>query len=347
MLRKTIRLCKNIVAEDYETDKAFRQQSYDAYNYLMKNFYKLNWTLYRGRLVYPDDRKTEVLEGIQFPLKFNDNPVVKIVLLVDNKSIGGNYSNKTNTIRLTTRVPNINYDSFSEESREILEEDRVLELSPFYEYFKKLRGVFVHEFTHFLDYQRTSEKINVGYPKDAEKASAKYFKHPAEFNAYYQDLISQFEKFLDQHSIFEQGKYLKSFDSMLSAEPFVWEMKNKYVEKTELGKRFKKRLVQFFQNKQKEVLSTLNKYDVESSINNEIRELESKRGLLNYYLENSKFLEGFLYNMTENYPNLKFLGTWYFSKQYREEYSEYNSLIQDAMNVVKEFYERVNSEQQD
>jgi hypothetical protein len=54
---------------------------------------------------------------------------------------------------------------------------------------KNKRDVFIHEFIHYLDWKRSQHRKEEASFEDDEK----YFNSPGEFNAYYQEAISEFE----------------------------------------------------------------------------------------------------------------------------------------------------------
>ena len=319
----------SLVQEDAETDKHYREVSNDIYKYIYDNFYKLHWIVSYTKFSEFD----KAIGGIKCTMTFKDLPTFTLKLLCGEKEgVGGSFSAKTSSIYILTGLPEL-------EIEDITPENRIDELSPFFYKFQDLKNTFTHEFVHFLDFSRS------GIPDKRYKTAdtSTYYKSPREFNAYFQEFVNGFEDYLKNKSIFEQVSTFSDFNEFLKEPSLYWKVNKIYLEDTNLGRRFKKRLYQYFVDKKKEVYSSANKYSFIRLINEELEDLKSKRGLLNNYISSSKDIYSFMSSLG-SYPNLYSIYQWLLIKDVRQEYLKYKDALQYGYERIKEFYETESKE---
>lgn len=77
-------------------------------------------------------------------------------------------------------------------------------------------GTFVHEFIHYLDSERGSERGNYSSAKALQKGYAEYYNTPQEFNAFFQEISSFVENIIQTaervNSTKTLDKWLKTFN---------------------------------------------------------------------------------------------------------------------------------------
>lgn len=196
-LRKII---QEVIVEDVQTDREYREQAIKYYNDFLRYFsdkQKLTSTKHLATaerskdgsisFIYPSNLFSE-LEGPQIGL-------YKVGTLRAN----GQFSGKLNRIKL-----------------EVLSKD--IDHNKTLKALQKLRSTFIHEFIHWIDYNRSNKKIfkkdRNNDPRSSLTNFTKYISSPGEFNAWFQAAAELIDTtYRDKSKSKKIGETLNTFES--------------------------------------------------------------------------------------------------------------------------------------
>ena len=179
-IKETIREC---LTESVETDIKFNNEAKNVYNKIKNNIRTIKFTPTPNNNendIIKDSRgKTHILMGVKFNLNQLYNKYDLEILLVNEigKASNHHYDSKANRMVFFILSQSQNPMDFDYNS-----------------YLARIRfnswvdeNIFIHEFIHFLDFNRYSDTYSFSTPQNDDQ----YYNSPEEYNAYTQEIIKQ------------------------------------------------------------------------------------------------------------------------------------------------------------